>query len=106
MMSGSRFDSWSRRRVGALIGGLAVSGNGLISTEAKKKHKHKKKKRCKRLGDTCTPGGKRKCCKSVACTMNEGGVTRCCRDFGEPCGKDSDCCSFNCDAENTCGPLV
>jgi hypothetical protein len=37
--------------------------------------------------------------------MNEGGVSRCCRDFGEPCGKDSDCCSFNC-IEGACGPLV
>lgn len=39
---------------------------GVPDVDAKKKCKHKRK-RCKRLGDACTPGGERRCCDGRPC---------------------------------------
>ena len=96
-MDGSRFDAWTRRRLGLIAGSLvtaALGGPHMGGVEAKNKHK-KQKQRCLKLGEVCTPGG-RKCCTFVACNPTEGGP-RCCREHHEACTVGSDCCSGNCD---------
>ena len=93
-MSQSRLDIWTRRRFGAIAGGLAVSAAGLALAEqaGAKKSRHKKK-RCKRLRDVCTPGGKRKCCHGRPCdeVLGHPGFF-CCKTPHTPCGDDAECC--------------
>jgi hypothetical protein len=105
-MDGSRFDAWTRRRFGLAAGGLAgslLALMGLDDAEAKKKHKkHKKhKKRCRKLGQSCTQGGKRKCCsnKGLACQIfdtDHPDARRCCLRGTAACTEDSECCSQDC----------
>ena len=58
-MDGSRFDAWTRRRLGLVAGSLvtaALGGLHMGDVEAKNKHQ-KHKQRCLKLGEVCTPGG-------------------------------------------------
>jgi hypothetical protein len=96
-MSGSHFGSWTRRRVGLVTGGFAASLLGPASppsTEAKRR-KRKKKKRCKKLGESCTDGGRR-CCHGRNCGGNPANGTFCCKQGGASCSKSRDCCNEQC----------
>ncbi len=102
-MDGARFDDWmkalagggSRRQIlptlTAGATGLAVGWLGFGASEARKK---KRKKRCKRVTDRCTPGGKRKCCNTLICGSLFGAPGhRCCRGRGAPCSSGGgECC--------------
>jgi hypothetical protein len=96
VMSGPYFDSWTRRRFGLVAGALATSRIGAadLTVDAKKKHKHKKK-RCKKLGESCTDGGRR-CCNGRTCGGNPANGTFCCKQGGTPCSKNRDCCNEQC----------
>ena len=93
-MDGPRFDAWTRRRFGLATGlGLAVliGAAAPFGIDAKRK-----KKRCKRLGDTCTSGGKRKCCHDLRCDhvgLDSIIQTFCCHTEGKSCSKETDCCT-------------
>jgi hypothetical protein len=71
-MDDSRFDAWTRRRVGLAGGVLAASllgmASGPISAGNKKKHKKKKKKEkhCVPAGKICAPSSPN-CCDSTTC---------------------------------------
>ncbi|MGH2618030.1 MAG: tail fiber domain-containing protein [Thermomicrobiales bacterium] len=104
-MDGSRFDRWTRRRFGRLAGGAAAALFGSATADAKKKRR--RKKRCKKLGDTCTPGGKRRCCGNLRCdkTLVGNPSVLCCKGEGESCGGHIDCCDdLGCPAQ-TCVPV-
>jgi hypothetical protein len=77
----------------AAIAGLASS----IPTEAKKRKRRKKKKRrkCKKLGESCTDGG-RKCCHDRTCGGNPANGIFCCKQGGASCTKSRDCCNEQC----------
>lgn len=98
-MDGSRFDAWTRRRVGLAAGGAVGSLLGLLAPGADDAGA-KKKKRCRKLGQPCTPGGKRQCCKrrGLSCQPPEVGsdARRCCRRGSEPCTDPGQCCSGEC----------
>lgn len=103
-MDGSRFDAWTRRRVGLAAGGLTVGLlglTGLAETEAKKKHK----KKCKKLGIGCnTTGKKQRCCADLLCEPSTTvGGNRCCLDDGKACSNTNDCCSGFC-LDSRCQP--
>jgi len=89
-MDASRFDAWTRRRLGLVVGGGIASLAGLSlleDAEAKKK----KKKRCRKSLQPC--GGKKKCCKELTCddTLGtEGNV--CCKPLQGTCADQSECC--------------
>jgi hypothetical protein len=90
----------SRRGALRLLAG-SVLGSLLTFDEAVVAKRKRKKKRCKNLGDGCTPGGKRKCCGELICsTIGKGigleGPERCCKQPGEPCTVFDDCCSAFC----------
>ena len=122
-MDAQRFDDLSRF-LGAepsRRGVLAGLGSGLLallapatireSPAAKKKKRNKrnkkkngKKERCKKLGDSCTPGGNGTCCGDLICSAtgpDEDGPVQCCKRPGEPCTSFDDCCSRFCFQE-TC----
>jgi hypothetical protein len=87
-MNDTRFDAWTRRRVGVTAGGAAASLLGLTRLPSTAK------KRCKRLGKPCVPGGRR-CCNGRTC----GGPPEsrfCCKQGGEPCEKNRHCCNLAC----------
>lgn len=97
-MRGSRFDSWTRRRFGLTAGALAAAHFGLsnLSADARKKHKRRKhKKRCRKLGETCTDGG-RACCSGRTCGGDPALGTFCCQQGGETCSGNEDCCNRQC----------
>lgn len=98
-MDASRFDVWTRRRVGLASGGALASLvmlAALPAADAKKK-KRKKKKRCRKLGATCTPGAKRKCCGDLLCAQPSMLDTLCCKGEGASCQEDFECCpTFGC----------
>lgn len=130
-MDASRFDAWTRRRFGLVVGtGIAAlaGASARDDADAKKKRKRKKKKRCKKLKQPC--GGKKKCCKNLTCaesTANPDGKScchqppgtcadatdccgralcedgRCCFDTGGPCTERADCCAvFDVCEDNVC----
>ena len=87
-MDEKRFDAWTRRRFG-LTGGLAVFAVRLGSMTPVAA----KKKRCKKLGDECTPGGKRKCCGDRKCGEVAGSPGFfCCKKPHKPCSVSTECC--------------
>jgi len=92
-------DASSRR---ALLQGVATTAMGLtalrFSGEAEAKKRHKRKKRCKRLGQSCSRGGKRKCCKrgGVICDDTSLDRFRCCKADGASCAAGSECCADVC----------
>jgi hypothetical protein len=103
-MDDTRFDAWTRRRVGLAAGGFVASLLALVGIEAeaskKKKKKKKKKDRCRKLGDFCTPGGKQVCCDNRRCGRPTGSTdaTRCCHPGGVPCtaATAGSCCTGVC----------
>jgi hypothetical protein len=107
-MDGLQFDAWTRRRLGLMTGGFAATVLGLgfsNDADAKKKRRRRKKKRCKKLGDTCTQGGKRKCCKGTRCDLvgfDSILQTFCCHDEGGSCTADTECCQGLGCFEGTC----
>jgi hypothetical protein len=95
-MEGSRFDRWTRRRVGKGAAGLlgALAGQwALPEAEARHRKKHKKN-RCIKLAKACVQGHK-PCCKNLACE-DFGRPTdfRCCKTEGYACSNDreDECC--------------
>lgn len=95
-----------RRTLGTL---LTAAGTGFVAslglavdTRARKK-RTRKKPRCRKLGDTCTIGGKRTCCAGRTCSpvgLDNDPQTVCCLDRGAPCEQDRDCCGASiCSAE-------
>jgi hypothetical protein len=79
--------------LGGSIAGLLT----LTGVDARKK----RKKRCKKLGQTCSVGGKRRCCHGRTCDIvgPDGlGPTRCCQPNLGLCKQDRDCCGLS-----TCG---
>jgi hypothetical protein len=113
-MDGQGFDRWTRRRWGSLAGSAIAALFGWTAAEvAGKDGKKRRKRRCKRLGETCRPGGKRTCCGELACdaTGIDGQLPKvCCRSLGKPCSKPRECCEGlgccqNEDGEEVCNPL-
>ena len=91
-MDESRFDAWTRRRIGLAAALLGVVHTG--STWATKNRK-KKRKRCKRFGEGCNPGGKRKCCGALRCDLPNGSSSfSCCKELGALCSEHEDCCQI------------
>lgn len=103
-MDDARFDVWMKvlaggenrrqilRTLTAGVSGLAASWLGFGAIEAKNKRR-KRKKRCKRVTDSCTPGGKRKCCNTLMCGRLLGvSGRRCCRGAGASCVSGDECC--------------
>ena len=96
-MDGSRFDAWTRRRVGLGIGALAA---GLLSTavdqdaaakkDKKKACTKKKKQKCRKQGRACEDG---KCV--VSCNA---GNSACRSNVVQICGNPQDFC--------VCSPLA
>jgi hypothetical protein len=93
-------DTSSRRD---LLRGAAITAVGLVTLqfhgEAKAKKRHKHKKRCRKLGQSCSPRGKRKCCKRAGVICNDFSLDRfrCCKADGEPCTVNSECCANECE---------
>jgi hypothetical protein len=103
-MDASRFDLWTRRRVGIALGGLLGTALGAASLEAEAKNK-KRKKRCRKIRATCTVGGK-KCCKSLVCDeVIDLAGTFCCRPEATPCKQPADCCFPTTCFEGFCKPI-
>jgi hypothetical protein len=92
-MEGSRFDTWTRRRVGLATGGLAASLLGLADPAAEARRRKKKKKRCRKVTETCG-GRNQKCCKDLRCaTVGIGTTEICCIDVRQACNGDpGQCC--------------
>lgn len=104
-MDGSRFDAWTRRRVGLVSGIALATALGLVAREEGAAKKNKKK--CRKLGKTCQKSGnKKKCCGSLKCdtiSFEPSTQTRCCRTIGKACAKNIDCCDqLCCDLDGTC----
>jgi hypothetical protein len=112
-MDGTRFDAWTRRRFGLVAGGigaLLLGLDGRDETAARRKgtkntkKRGRKRKRCKKLLQPCTIGGKT-CCKGNDCEPINGGQF-CCKPFGKSCSDDAECCSALClTPQNTCAGL-
>jgi hypothetical protein len=107
-MTASRFATWTRRRLGWPLGGLGVSLLGLAHDDGARAKKHHKK-RCKKLHNACTPGG-RKCCHGNLCESFDAGSKGsffCCKGTDKTCSKDEECCpGFHCDdIHDTCQPI-
>jgi hypothetical protein len=97
-MDGSRFDSWTRRRIGLAAGGMAATLAGLFSADAnkkKKRRKNKKRRKCKKLRESCVDGGRR-CCHGRTCGGNPANGTFCCQQGRESCRGNGDCCNLQC----------
>jgi hypothetical protein len=104
-MDGSQFDVWTRRRFGAAAGGLAAALLGLAQLDDAQAKKHHKK-RCKKLFESCTPGG-RKCCQGNLCESLDAGSKGsflCCKAKGKPCQTGQCCPEFDC-LEGFCTPV-
>ena len=93
-MAASRFATWTRRRFGWALGGIAVSLLSLAQPEDARTKKHHHKKRCKKLLKSCNPGG-RKCCHRNRCEsldLGSEGSFFCCKPADKPCQTNSECC--------------
>jgi hypothetical protein len=105
-MEGSRFDAWTRRRVGLAAGGLGAAAFLAIAPprgDAKKKKKKCKKIRCRKLLQTCQPSSKEQsCCQGLNCdpVEDQGLVLLCCLGRQQPCQTSSQCCG-----ESICFPI-
>jgi hypothetical protein len=117
-MDGSRFDAWTRRRVGFVMGGGIASVLGLAQLDLagaknkKKKRRRRRRKRqeqeCKALRSLCAPEEHSSCCEGLECDVPydlSGSTTQtyCCYPLdGHPCATNRDCCyPYFCDQE-TC----
>lgn len=85
-MDGSRFDAWTRRKFGLVVGGGLAAALGATADVAGKK------KRCKKFDTRCNPDSKRKCCTGLACQESASGGNRCCKKLGTKCTDGSECC--------------
>jgi hypothetical protein len=103
-MDGSGFDRWTRRHFGHLAGSAIAALVGLADADAKQK----RRKRCKKLGDPCTPGGKRRCCQSLRCdkTVSGKSLLLCCKGEGASCGDHIECCDDLGCPDGTCVPQL
>jgi hypothetical protein len=107
-MDSGRFDAWTRRHFGlaasGVISGLLGLGVHPAGSDAKKRNKkRRRRKRCLKLGNFCTSGGKRRCCKRLRCDFPSAGsmATLCCRTEGGQCDAGIDCCEpFTCNLGN------
>jgi hypothetical protein len=90
-MDASKFDAWTRRRFGLLVGGVAsFAGLSALDTADARK-KRKKKKKCKKSLQPC--GGKKKCCKKLRCADTFGAQSVCCTPLQGACENESTCCA-------------
>lgn len=101
-MDGKQFDTWTRRRVGLMAGGLVASLfalDGITIADAKKNNNKNDKKQCRKLGQTCDEAKKSKqCCnKNQLCAQisGQGSNTFCCSQRDDKCSDNSDCCGNN-----------
>jgi hypothetical protein len=106
-MDASRFDAWTRRRLGWAAGGLATSLFNLSTLDgaaAKKKKKRCKKIRCKTELQSCDPDiEKERCCLGLNCDVfGEQPGLRCCLGLRSRClpGDDHCCSELLCAAAN------
>lgn len=96
------------RVLAAVSGGLLVRLGLAEDTTARKKHR-RRKKWCRKLGATCTVGGKRRCCAGRPCgAVADDPQTLCCQGENAPCQEDRDCCVPRaCDpTQKTCSLLM
>jgi Chaperone of endosialidase len=67
-MDDTRFDAWTRRRVGVALGGASLLGLTQLRPAAAKKHKPKI--RCRKELQTCDPTDKtQQCCSGLNCDV-------------------------------------
>jgi hypothetical protein len=97
-MDGTRFDLWTRRRLGLLAGGSLAVLFGLTGRDAAaRKRKRRKKKRksktvCRRIRDDCSAAPGEDCCGDLICNDNSCvGDPICVRDEGGSCRDICDC---------------
>src|SRR6185437_15681189 len=93
MVATPRYDAWTRRRFGIVVGGLAALLRGWSSTA--KHGKTRGKARCRALLTRCRPGNTPKCCKGTRC-KSVMGEHICCKPAGKTChpfAKRNECCS-------------
>jgi hypothetical protein len=117
-MDGSRFDAWTRRRVGLALGGgiasvLGLAQLDLVSAKNKKKKRRRRRRRrqeqqCKALRSLCAPEEHPSCCEGLECgvpyDLSENPTqTYCCYPLdGHPCATDRDCCYPSFCVQETC----
>ena len=117
-MESSRFDAWTRRRVGLATGGAIATALGLavfdVAATKRKKRRHKKRKRCVKLLKPCRTGGRGCCHRHVCQSFDTGanGTFFCCKAEGQSCasGRQQCCPSLLCVIETgstvgTCGDV-
>ena len=96
-MDAPRFDAWTRRRFGFATGGALALLSGMApGTSGKNKKRKKRKKRCKKLGQSCSTGGKRRCCSGFQCDATGFDLQLpavCCLSAGNRCNSPRDCCA-------------
>ena len=108
-MDGSRFDLWTRRRLGRIAGGIAATIFGWATSAdaaAKKKRRRKKKRKegtsCKAANEACMSAGE--CCSGNCANLPSSEAKVCrqisCSSASGPCETHGDCCSGGC-FENT-----
>jgi hypothetical protein len=97
-MEASRFDAWTRRRLGGVMAGAL---GGLLGLAARDEGAAKKK-RCRKAGKSCKRG--KDCCGSLRCAQaGDPGHLRCCRNDGGACTDGNDCCGeLLCAMDGTC----
>jgi hypothetical protein len=109
-MDGSRFDAWTRRRFGLVVGSGVASLAGLSALDdAEAKKKRKKKKKCKKIKNGCkTSGKKKRCCKGLTCGESVAlpGGNHCCRQAQGACTDASECCAPSLCDDGFCCILV
>jgi hypothetical protein len=101
-MDGTRFDAWTRRRIGFAAGNVLGTLGVLPTFAMSAAKKGKRKRRCKKLGfHPCKTGGKkRRCCKGLRCEVTGmAAVRQCClpaqrlcndmSEFPECCGEQA-----------------
>jgi hypothetical protein len=95
-MDETRFDAWTRRRLGLAAGGLAsfaLRPETRHAVMAKKKHKHRI--RCQKVLAPCDPNDKkRRCCSGLNCDVFDLQVgLRCCLGLRSLCeAGNNQCC--------------
>ena len=93
-MTDSRFDAWTRRRVGRAVGGLTALLL-LIVAAPDAAARRRRKRRCVKPGNPCRNSRRaRRCCRGLACDVTSDPTGRfCChRQRQTSCADDSECC--------------
>lgn len=102
-MDGLEFDAWTRRRLGLVMRGLAVSAGALaLFGGAEARPRTSRRKRCRKLGDSCSPAGRDgQCCGGLNCDpIHDQTGLRCCYGRQHPCNDSDQCCG-----NTSCDPL-